>query len=95
MGWMTEELGFESLSGQEICLLTAPRPALGTTEVPVRLILMALFSEMKWSQGVKLATHLDLVPRLIMRGVIPLFLRTSFFMSRCLVKHRGNFAVLY
>jgi hypothetical protein len=46
------------------------------------------------SQGVKLTTHLHLVPRSQMSGAIPL-LPQYIFMAWCLVKHRENFTFIF
>jgi hypothetical protein len=62
---------------------TSSRPALGPTQPPVQWVLEAL------SPGIKLTTHLNIVPRLRICGAVPPF--SHVFMAWCLVKHRDNF----
>jgi hypothetical protein len=84
-GWTIGVLGFDSRRGLENFLFTtASRTALGPTQPPIQWVTGAL------SLGVKLTTHINLVPRSRMRGAIPPFPQYV-FMAWCLVKHRDNF----
>jgi hypothetical protein len=62
-------------------------PAMGPTQVLYSKGTGALSSEGKSGWGVKLITHLHLVPRLRMRGAVPPYV----FMALFLVKCRDNF----
>jgi hypothetical protein len=59
------------------------RPALETSQSPIQLVLEALSQEVKWLKT-KQTTHLYLVPRLRMCGVILPLLHKSW-------RHRDNF----
>jgi hypothetical protein len=62
---MLDDRGFESRQGLGIFLFTsASRPPLGATQPPIQWLPGAL------SLGVKLTTHLHLVPRSRMHGAI-------------------------
>jgi hypothetical protein len=61
---------------------TASRTALGPTQPPIQWVPGALSLGVK-RPGVKLTTHLHLVPRSRMRGAIPPLLQYV-FMARCL-----------
>jgi hypothetical protein len=64
MGWMVRVLEFNSQWGLEIFLFTTvSRMVLGPTQPPVQWVLGSLSLGVKWP-GVKLTTHLHLVPRL-------------------------------
>jgi hypothetical protein len=63
---MSEKLGFYSQQRQEISLFSiASRPALGPTSL-LSNVYMGLFPREISGRGVKLTTHLHLVPRLRM-----------------------------
>jgi hypothetical protein len=69
-GWTIGVLGFDSRWGLGIFLFTiASRTALGPTQ-PIKWVPGALSLGVK-RRGVKLNTHLHLVPRSRMRGAIP------------------------
>jgi hypothetical protein len=65
------------------------RPALGSTRPPIQWVPGAL------SPGVKLTTHLQLVPRSRIRGSIHPLPHTSSCRSAELVKHRDNCTLFY
>jgi hypothetical protein len=69
---------------------TASRPALGHTQPPIQCVLGSLTPGEESDRGVKLTTHLHLVPRSRMRGAIPP-LPLFFFMAWWLVRHRNKF----
>jgi hypothetical protein len=88
MGWTIGVLGFDSRQGLGIFLFTTvSRKALGPTQPPIQWVPGAL------SRGVKLTTHLHLVPRSRMRGAIPP-LPLYVFMAWYLVKHRDSFTFI-
>jgi hypothetical protein len=63
-GWMIRVLEFDSRWGLRIFLFTtASRPALGPTHPPIQWVPGALSLGVKNGRGVKLITHLHLVPR--------------------------------
>jgi hypothetical protein len=64
------------------------RPALGPTQPPIQWVPGAT------SPGVKLTTHLELVPRSRKRGSIHPLPHTSSRRSASLVKHKDNFTFL-
>jgi hypothetical protein len=68
---------------------TVSRMAVGPTQPPIQWVRGSL-SLGQSGRGVKLTTHLHLVPRSRMRGSIPP-LSQYVFMAWCLVKHRYNF----
>jgi hypothetical protein len=90
MGWTIGVLGFDSRWEWEFFSLP-PRPE--RLWGPPSLLSNGYQGLCPWGQsgrGVKLTTHLHLVPRLRMRGAVPpLFLYV--FMVCCLVKHRDKF----
>jgi hypothetical protein len=53
------------------------RPALGPTQPPIQWVPVALSLEVKWP-GVKLTTHLHLIPSSRLRGAIPPFSQYAF-----------------
>jgi hypothetical protein len=86
-------LRFNSRQGQWrdsffLVFATAFRPALGPTRARIKWIPEALTLG-KSGRGVKLITHLHLLPRLMCGGIFPLPQYVS--MAWCLVKHRDNF----
>jgi hypothetical protein len=90
--WYSAELrlndrGFESRQGLGIFpFCTASRPTLRPTQPPIQRVSGAL------SLGVKLTTHLYLVPRSRMRGAIPRLPHTPSWRGAQL-KHRDNFTL--
>jgi hypothetical protein len=85
MGWTVGVLGFDFRRGLGIFLFTtASRTALWPTQPPIQWIPGAL------SLGVKLTTHLHIVPRSRTRGAIP-SLPQYVFLAWFIVKHRDNF----
>jgi hypothetical protein len=71
--WTTGESGFDSPQGQIFFLCsTVSRPKLGPTQWVPRL-----FSRVQIGRGVKLVTHLHLLPKLWMCGAIPPLLHAS------------------
>jgi hypothetical protein len=71
MGYGLDDWGFESRQGLEIFLFsTVFRPAVGPTQPLIHWVSRAL-SLGRNRRGVKLNTHLHLVPRSRMRGGIP------------------------
>jgi hypothetical protein len=66
------------------------RTALGPTQPPIQWVPGAL----PCGRGVKLPTHLHLVPRSRMRGAIPPLPQYA-FMVWCLVKHKDNFTFTF
>jgi hypothetical protein len=83
-----------SISGRYIFLFaTASRPAVGPTQPSLQWVPGGGEGhyplEVK-RPGVKLTTHVHLMPRLRMRGSIPSFLQYV-FTALHLVKHRDNF----
>jgi hypothetical protein len=84
--------GFDSPQGQwcdYFLFTTASRPAVGRTQPSIQWD-RTVFPSGWRGRSVKLSTHLDLMPRLRMRGAIPP-LPQYVFMAWCLVKHRNNF----
>jgi len=69
-------------------LTTVPRPTLGPTQLPIQWVPGALFLGVKLP-GVKLTTHLHLVPTSRIRGAIPLLLQYA-FMVWCSLKAQGQ-----
>jgi hypothetical protein len=67
--------------------------ALGPIQPPIQWVLGALSLGVKWP-GMKLTTHLHIVPRSRMCGAIPPFPQYV-FLAWCLVKHRDNFTFIY
>jgi hypothetical protein len=76
-----------------LLLSTASRPAWGSTQPPIQWIPGFLFPGGESGKGVKLTTHLYLVPK---SGMVELYLHspTSSLHSAGLSKHRDNFTVL-
>jgi hypothetical protein len=65
-------LGFDSRRGLRIFLFTtASRTALGPTQPPIQWVTGALSLGGKSGWGVRLTTHLHLLPRSVMRGTMP------------------------
>jgi hypothetical protein len=90
--WSSGVLGFDSRRGLGIFLFTiVPRTALGLTQPIIQWVPGAL-SLGQSVRGVKLTTHLHLVSRSRMRGVIPP-LPQYVFMEWYLAKHRYNFTL--
>jgi hypothetical protein len=89
MGWTIGVLGFNSRRELGIFLFTtASRSALGPT-YPLSNGTREFFPWVSSGRGVKLTTHLHLVPRSRMRGSIPPL--ANIFVAWCLVKRRDNF----
>jgi len=72
---------------------TASRPALGPTHPPVQWVPRALSWGVKWPEGVKLTTHLHLLPKLRMCGATPALLQYV-FMAWCLIKQGIRLVIL-
>jgi hypothetical protein len=91
-GWTIGWPGFDSWRGLGISLFaTASRPALGTTRA-LSNVYQALLTLGQSGRGVKLATHLHLVPsskNAWCYTATPQYV----FMALCLIKHRDNFTV--
>jgi len=71
---VTRPMWFNSLQGQWWNFLfttTVSRPALGPTQPPIQVVPGAL------TPGVRLTSHIHLVPRLRMRGAVPALPHTS------------------
>jgi hypothetical protein len=80
LGYGLDDREFESQEEVGIFLFTtASIPVLKTTQPPIQWVIGAV------SLGMKLITHLHLVPRTRMRGTIPL-LHQYAFMAWCSVK---------
>jgi hypothetical protein len=73
---------------------TLPRPALGSTQPPIQWVPDAL-SPGESGQGVKLTTHLQLVPRSRKCGSIHPLPHTPSWRNASLVKHRDNFTFTF
>jgi hypothetical protein len=87
--------GFNSWQGQEIFLFsTVSRPALGPTQPPIQWVTGALSPGVEW-QGVKLITHLHLLPRSRMVELYFLSPHTSPWHSAKLIKHKDNFVFTF
>jgi hypothetical protein len=87
------KLGLGDRSSRVRFPTTAFRPAVGPIKPRIQWVRGALSLGVKW-WGVKLTTHLHLVPRPRMRGAIPP-LTQYVLMVWCLVKHRDNFTFHY
>jgi hypothetical protein len=90
-GWTIGVLGFDSRRGLGIFLFTtALRTALGPTQPPIQWVQGALSLGGKATGGMKLTTHLHLVPKSRMRGAIPPLPQYA-FMEWCSAKAQGQF----
>jgi hypothetical protein len=91
-GWS----GFDSRQGLGILSITESRTALRPIQPPIQWVPGALSLGGKSDRGVKLTTHLYLVPRSIMCGAVPP-LPQYVFMAWCSVKkvQRQLFLYLY
>jgi hypothetical protein len=69
------------------------RPTLKSTQSVIQLVAGA-FSSGKAGRGMKMTTHLRLLPELRMLGGMP-SLHHNIFVSWCLIKHRDNFDFVF
>jgi hypothetical protein len=75
--WTSEELWFDSLWVQEVCVLSkVSRPPLGSAHTPTPWV-PAVLSPCVMLPGMKLSTHAHPVPRLRMSGAVILDLHTK------------------
>jgi hypothetical protein len=82
-GLISEGSGFDFLQGQGICLFSTVS---GQALWP---IILPMVTEGQNGRGVKLTTHLCVLPRLKIRRFVPLL----HLMSWCVINHRDNFSV--
>jgi hypothetical protein len=88
LAWRLE---FDSREGSICLFVTTSRPAAEPTQPPVQWVPMFLLRRCS-SHGVELTTHLNLVPRLRIRGATaPSPSRVC--RGRCLIKHQAKFYI--
>jgi hypothetical protein len=73
---------------KNVLFSTSSRPTLGTTQPPIKCV-SGLFPRGLSCRGVKLTTHLQLVPRSRKCGSIPLIHKPSWFPFRRLLRLAG------